>query len=479
MKSPNYRPVSLTSHVIKVFERVIQKKVLHYLESNKLLSCNQHGFRKGCSCLSELLAHFNEIYENLGNKLDTDTIYLDFSKAFDKVDHALLIKKLQLYGIGGKLLVWFKAFLSNRKQKVVVNGMVSAIQLVLSGVPQGTVLGPLLFLLFVNDLEGCVKHSKLKLFADDSRLIKSLHPSLFEHDAGHLQDDLDAVLDWAKSNNMVLNASKFQLICHNINEHAPNVNMRLLHQLPFSELQYFRNYSLPDNKVLENSDGVTDLGIFVTDDFSFDDHVSQIASKANLKASWILSVFYTRDYSSMLTLFKSLVLSIVEYCCPLWAPYKIGSIAKLEGVQRRFTSKIAGLQHLDYWKRLEVLKLMSLQRRRERYILIYSWKVLHEKVPNDVGLTWCNSMRRGKVAVIPNIPSSVAKINSSYDQFFKVRAGKLWNCLPKHVNTKQTLVSFKEGLDLFLRDIPDCPPVTGYTTVNSNSLLDWQAYGNT
>ena len=122
LESANYRPVSLTSHLIKVFERVIQTKVIHYLESNKLLSCNQYGFRKGCSCLSELLAHFNDIFDNLGNQLDTDTVYLDFSKAFDKVDHALLIKKLQLYEIRGKLLNWIKSFLSNRYQKVVVNG---------------------------------------------------------------------------------------------------------------------------------------------------------------------------------------------------------------------------------------------------------------------------------------------------------------------------------------------------------------------
>ena len=164
----------------------------------------------------------------------------------------------------------------------------------------------------------------------------------------------------------------------------------------------------------------------------------RIASKANVKCSWILSVFYTRDFRPMLTLFKSLVLNILEYCCPLWAPHQVQGISRLEGVQRRFTSKIAGIQHLDYWKRLEVLNLMSLQRRRERYILLYAWKILHEKVP----------------------------------------AGKLWNCLPKAVNSKDSLASFKEALDLFLKDIPDRPPVAGYSTANHNSLLDWLSYRN-
>ena len=100
LQPSNYRPISLTSHIIKVFERIIQKKIVEYLEDNSLLSCNQHGFRKGRSCLSELLSHFNDLFENLGNNMDSDTIYLDFSKAFDKVDHALLIKKLRLFYMG-------------------------------------------------------------------------------------------------------------------------------------------------------------------------------------------------------------------------------------------------------------------------------------------------------------------------------------------------------------------------------------------
>ena len=228
----NYRPVSLTSHIIKIFERVLQSKIVQYLEENNLLSKSQHGFRKGCSCLSELLAHFNHLYENLGSCHDTDTIYLDFSKAFDKVDHALLIKKLQLYGIKGKLLRWIKSFLSNRVQKVVVNGKVSVVELVISGVPQGTVLGPLLFLLFVNDIELYIENSHLKLFADDSRLFKKIHPSSSPDGSECLQNDLDNVCRWATANNMVLNETKFQLLSHHVHSHAPNNNMRMLQQLP-------------------------------------------------------------------------------------------------------------------------------------------------------------------------------------------------------------------------------------------------------
>ena len=239
-----------------------------------------------------------------------------------------------------------------------------------------------------------------------------------------------------------------------------------------------RCYSLPNSIILRNVQEVSDLGICMSENFSFEAHINQIASKANMKISWILSVFESRDPELMLTLFKSLVLNIVEYCSPLWSPHKIQEIAKIEGVQRRFTSRISSLAHLNYWDRLKKLKLYSLQRRRERFILIYVWKIIHERVPNDVGIAWRICGRKGIIAAVPRVPSAVAKINTSYDYFFKVNATKLWNCLPKSVNTVDTMEPFKRKLDLFLKNISDFPPVSGYTTMNSNSLLDWLGYSN-
>ena len=144
----NYRPISLTSHLIKMFERVIRKKLVCRLESNSILSNKQHGFRKGRSCLTHLLKHIDEIIQSLLNGNDHDVIYLDFAKAFDKVDHKILIHKLRLLrlcGVQGKLLKWIEQFLTNREQFVTMNGFHSMLALVLSGVPQGSVLGPILF----------------------------------------------------------------------------------------------------------------------------------------------------------------------------------------------------------------------------------------------------------------------------------------------------------------------------------------------
>ena len=139
----NYRPVSLTSHVVKVFERVIRKKIVHHLDSNDLVCSIQQGFRSGRSCLTQLLYHFDDAMESLTNRLDFDSIYLDFAKAFDKVDHEILMKKLQLYGIHPKMINWIRSFLTNRMQGVDVNGQISFLAMIISGVPQGTVVGPI------------------------------------------------------------------------------------------------------------------------------------------------------------------------------------------------------------------------------------------------------------------------------------------------------------------------------------------------
>ena len=207
----NYRPVTLTSHIVKVYERVVRKHMVHYLETNNLLTDKQHGFRSNRSCLTQMLDHFDDIYEGFTRGEDTDSIYLDYAKAFDKVDLDLLILKLKKYGFGNKLVDWIQSFLSDREQVVVLNGVHSDIAKVLSGVPQGTVLVPLLFILFINDLEQVVTSSTVSFFADDTRVSKQI--SCYE-DCMLLQDDLYKILDWSRRNNMKLHEQKFELLNH-------------------------------------------------------------------------------------------------------------------------------------------------------------------------------------------------------------------------------------------------------------------------
>jgi hypothetical protein len=437
--------------------------MVRYIEDNEILSKKQHGFRSGRSCLTQMLSHFDDILLGFTNGLDTDSIYLDYAKAFDKVDHKLLLVKLQKYGFSSQLITWIRSFLTDRKQCVVLDGHRSVLASIISGVPQGTVLGPILFILFINDLQGCVQHSNVSFFADDTRVSKQIAS---QHDVSLLQEDLNNIISWSRSNNMKLHEDKFDLLVHRSKRHDT------LQELPF--MAECMTYHVSNGNELHPVQNLRDLGVTVSADLSWSLHIANAVSKARSKAFWILSVFKTRERSVMITLYKSLVRSLLEYCCPLWNPPKITDIQLLESVQRTFTNRIAGLQGTDYWDRLKTLKLMSLQRRRERYIILQMWKLLHCISPNDIGVKFQDKNRHGLKAVVPKLNRTSLQHNQSlYDASFSVHGPRLWNILPAHLTRVTDFTEFKNQLTNYLFTIPDRPPVAGYTCQNSNTLLDW------
>ena len=462
-EAANYRPVSITSHLIKTFERVLRKHLVSYVEENGLMSDGQHGFRKNRSCLTQLIQHVDDIFSGLNKGDEVDVIYLDFAKAFDKVDHNILLAKLEKYGIKGKMLTWIKEFLTGRLQTVVVEGKKSSFQPVRSSVPQGTVLGPVLFILDIKDLLEILQHCKGLGFADDTKLqraIKVLECTML------LQEDLYRVIQWAVHNNMHLHEDKFEVLNYTLN------TSNLLSNLPFTA--EYRSYDTSGGHTIQPTTVVRDLGVYLSSDRSWSPQVNQLVQSANKVAGWALSVFRDRSPRLMLTLYKSMVRSRLEYCCPVWNPTKVSDVQALENIQRNFTRKINGCQDLNYWERLEKLKLLSLQRRRERYSIIHVWKMLNNQAPNDIHLQSYPRDRQGLKIRLPQINSKTqASVTTDFFNSFKVKASRLWNLLPKSVNTITTLEEFKVKLGSFMDSYPDTPPVSGYTTTNRNSLLDW------
>ena len=447
----NYRPVSLTSHIIKLFERVLRKHIVKYLEDHQIIHSSQHGFRPCRSCLTQLLNHLESVINILETSQNADVIYLDLSKAFDKVNHDILIHKVQLSGISDKILNWIKNFLNDRTQKVVIDGAQSSPAQVISGVPQGTVLGPVLFIIYINDLHKVIKNSILKCFADDSKLIMNIKNRTTRL---KLMEDLKAILQWTEDNSMKFNMDKFQLLQHGNN--------------PYLKIPY----RLPDGQKLEGSECVRDLGLNISADLKWKHHTKTVTENATKFANWILRTIRSRDAEIMLLMFRSYVLSRLEYLSPAWNPMALGDIIKLEAVQRGFTAKIKGLEDQNYWQRLSSLKLYSLQRRRERFIFIHMWKIFKGLSPNDLHFQFQNHLRLGPQCKRKIYKCSSASVSSIRHNYFSCVGPRLFNILPSFIKNANTLETLKSRLDKFLIKIPDQPPTPGYASVNSNSLLE-------
>ena len=462
----NHRPIAITPNPIKIFERVLRKKLSNYLEINNFLSDSQHGFRKNRSTSTQLLSHTCNIYNNLINGNEVDCIYLDYSKAFDRVDHNIILQKLQKFSIGSNYITWIRNFLIGRTQVVVIGDELSYPTLVQSGVPQGSVLGPFFFSIYTNDLPSILDNCQILSFADDSKLISKINSV---PDTIFLQDNLTTVMKWSKLNNMALNFTKLELIIFKPSQ--TNKSLNLLKFLPFFN-QFFQ-YELPNNKLIVPSSHVRDLGVEIDDELDWSTHITNIVKKARRVSGWVLNTFHTRDAEIMLTLYKSLIRPILEYSSEIWNPFKKKHIIQIENIQRSFTSKISGLDKMNYWERISNLKINSLQRRREKNIIIAIWKIKNKINPNPIDLKFKDHNRTSAIkAILPPLPRTNAKLITKYEESFSVKGCKLWNCLPPRLTKITSLDMFKNALGGFLTGLPDKPPTPGYYTTNGNSVVD-------
>ena len=464
----NYRPIALTNHLTKIFERLLRKEIVNHLERNNLMNTTQHGFRAAHSTISQLLRYYDSILSMLEEGHCVDTIYLDFAKAFDKVDHNILLMKLRILGVKGNIHRWIGNFLHDRQQQVKVEDQLSSKKWVLAGVPQGSVLGPILFLVMMIDINKNLLNATIGSFADDTRLWQIIQGEECHYS---LQQDLLHMYSWADDNNMLFNDGKFETL-----HYGKQVNNNA----------YLTLEGLP----IERKDCVKDLGVRMTADGKFSTHISNIVLAAHRMTGWVLRTFKTRKTSPMITLLKTLIVSKVEYACVLWSPRDVHNISLIENVQRRFTRRFAIFQNWDnelgmptcttnYWERIKTLKIFSLERRRERYMIIYVYKIVIGISPNP-GLN-IQYHDRTKIKVEPklklNAPAWVKTLR--YASFFYT-APKLYNSLPTALRELEGIivpvtnhvVAFKRKLDEFLKRIPDQPTTAGlYRRAESNSII--------
>ena len=424
----NYRPISLTSIPCKLMESIMRDGVVDYLITNHLIKMSQHGFMSNRSCTTNLLEFLESVTRNFDEGKPMDIIYLDFSKAFDKVPHKRLLCKMDALGIKGKLRNWVEAWLSDRKQRTVLNGTCSGWAEVFSGVPQGSVLGPLLFVIFINDLDNCTEQiTTMKKFADDTKLG---NVAVSEEDCKRMQDCIDQLLTWADNWCMEFNIKKCKVM------HIGRGNR---------DHQYHMNGTKLQVCVSER-----DIGVSITNNLKPAAQCAEAARRANAVLTQISRAFLYRDRRVFLQLYKQFVRCHLEFSAPAWSPWQAGDIHVLERVQMRATKLISGLQGKTYEERLSELGLRTLEDRRARMDLIQTFKIIngHDDVDHT---TWFNLVGNAlrvtrNTGYHKNIVGS--RTNTEIRKnFFTNRVVSHWNSLPELVKESPTVKIFKSRLE--------------------------------
>ena len=418
----NYRPIALTAIMCKLMETIMKDQIVCFLLDKGIISKSQHAFMRNHSTTTNLLASLHDLSVGLNSHLYTDIVYIDFSKAFDSIVSSKLLLKLEFYGITGALLNWIKAFLSSRIQSVVMDRFFSPVAAVSSGVPQGSVLGPVLFILYINDIGSvCSGDTTMQLFADDAKL----YCNVTLNNGVSLQHSLDKLANWAAEWQLTINIGKCSVLAIS----AAN--------RPRSSLYFINGIAIP-----QRSEQV-DLGVTITSCLSFDVHINKIVSKARLRTSTLFRGFVTRNLYIIRQAFIPNIRPILEYNSVVCNPSLTHLINAIESVQRHFSKRIPQLSALTYFERLALLDLEPLEARRLRFDLIYYFKILHNLTPfNPDDVFIIHTPIASSRSTIPHLQKPTNASNKLLHDFF-YRHVDIWNALPAEIRTLTSLPTFK------------------------------------
>lgn len=366
----NHRPVAVLSVPAKIFEMVINKYLIHHILTH--ISDIQHGFLPKRSVNTNLLNFTSFVSSGLDSGVQTDSIFLDLAKAFDRVDHLILLKKLHYYGLSNSLIKLFTSYLINRKQYVYFNGHISSVFNVESGVPQGSNLGPTLFLIMINDIGNYITSSKALLFADDLKLFNNILSGV---DCQHLQNDINNVVRWSIENKMSFNTSKCYVMTFS---RTSNV--------------FEFNYKINGN-LISRVNKIKDLGVYFDSSLSFNYHIDHCISSATKIMGLIFRLGVTfQNVDTLKTLFRSLVRSRLECSAVIWNTINITQEDALERVQKKFLRFLYYKSFniytylVPYSELLEMFGFESLSRRRGLQELLFLYKLVHGMVYDPISL---------------------------------------------------------------------------------------------
>ena len=423
----NYRPISLLSCTGKVFEKIVFKHVFNFFRENLIISAHQSGFIPGDSTVNQLLVLYHQLCLAVDKQKEVRIVFLDISKAFDKVWHSSLLHKLRKAGITGNLFHWFSDYLQNRSQRVVINGQSSSWGSVLAGVPQGSVLGPLLFLIFINDIVDIVR-SEIKMFADDTCLYLTVENPLIASET--LNSDLSDIEQWSNDCLVTFNAQKTESMLISRKTKSPN-HPAILFQ----------------GHVLDDVSKHKHLGVTLRSDLRWNDHISEIVTKSSKLINIMKTLQFSLDRQTLETIYISFIRPILEYASPVWSGCTESDAKRLEDIQTNAARIVTGAMYGTSIEKLyEEVGWQTLAKRRELAKLTLMYKLVNKLLPEPV----CSIITTTETPSFnTRRPFNLTHFQARTDLFdrsFFPSTVRLWNQLPLDTRNSASLQSFKSKL---------------------------------
>jgi hypothetical protein len=426
----NYRPISLLPCASKILEKIVHKRLYYFLLQQSVFYPSQYGFRPRHSTTQAVNQLVDDIITSFENKKYTLSVFLDLSKAFETIDHEILLKKLEWYGIRGLALEWFRSYLSNRKQYVQYKNVKSSINTIPCGVPQGSVLGPLLFIIYTNDLPNCLTDCKAILFADDTTLYKSSSDIQYLYKSGNAE--LESLTQWFRANKLSLNVGKTHYV--------------IFHQ---SHVQIPRNFNVEiANTIIEKKHFVKFLGIYIDEKLNWHEHIRCVKNKLNSSIYVMRKTKNLLNSTHLLTLYYSLIYPYLDYGITLWGSTHTSYVSKIYKLQKKTVRIITTSKYNDHtnplYKKLKILKLEDIYKLKvAKYMYAFDKQILPSPLLDIISYNRNTHEYNTRNKDNPHIDTRRTIIASNS---LRHKGPEIWYEIPEIIKSKKTIKSFTNTL---------------------------------
>jgi hypothetical protein len=432
----NYRPISLLPTISKILEKIIHKRLYNFLLTQSIFYPSQYGFRPKHSTTQAIHEFVDETITSFENKKTTLGVFLDLSKAFDTIDHGILLKKLEWYGVRGMALEWFRSYLSNRKQFVQYKESKSSTHTIPCGVPQGSVLGPLLFIVYTNDLPNCLTHSKAILFADDTTISFTSDdiPILFKY----VNFDLESLSEWFRANKLSLNIGKTNYVIFRTNSKplVKDLNIKI------------------GNEVIERKSVIKFLGVYIDEKLEWHDHINYIKNKLNSSLYALRKVKNILKTNHLITLYYSLIYPYIDYGISLWGSTHSTHINKIFIKQKKAIRIVTRAEYNAHtsplFKKLNIIKLHDIYILQvAKYMYNFSQQTLPLPLTHIITFNEDIHTHDTRNRNNPHISQRRVSIASNC---LRHKGPEIWYSIPHEIHSMKTIKSFSKRLKKQLVD---------------------------